>query len=136
MTIPAPVHLHAVVIDLFHRRHTFGTIHHRLFCYGLALPFLFRFVRFGILAAVDGSERAQMEAGPLPLLLHSLLGFIREARPWYRLQAGLADGFAGHLTDPVFASMDALNGCLDFGQGVLIGRQQAQRKIPVEAIGP
>ena len=84
--------------------------------------------------AVHGAERAQAALTQRAFAFELRLRLNGETRPRNRLQPRLGNRLAGQLANAIGVLLDALERLLDFVNGILVGRKQAQREVAVEIV--
>ena len=97
----------------------------------LHLIVLFDFHAAGV---VHGAELAEAALAERTVAFELGLGFHGETGPGNRGQTGLGNLLGGQFADAVGVSLDALEGLLNFVNGVLVGGKQAEGEVAVEIV--
>src|ERR1043165_5151931 len=84
--------------------------------------------------AVNGAESAETALAQSAFALELALGFDGEAGPRDGLQTSFWNGFARQFADAISVFLDALEGFLNFVNGILIRGKKAQCEITVKIV--
>ena len=84
---------------------------------------------------INAAKLAEPARFQRALTLQLGLGLDRETRPRDGLQASTRNGLGRELANTIGLFLDALERLLDFINGILVRRQEAQREIAVKIIG-